>query len=136
VAADVIEHLKEPELLLQSVVRLLPMARAVLFSTPERELWSGVRSMGPPRATTHVREWSIREFQWFLYRAGFRHVSMGLTRSNDRTDDLNTILAACAPDADALEPITEALIDYERQPPSHGATYLRFARAARVLLRG
>ena len=79
VCSDVIEHLRTPELLLAKLLGTLDRASAVLISTPERELWHGVRSDGPPRNRHHVREWSIREFGHILGMAGFEHVSMGLT---------------------------------------------------------
>ena len=135
VCSDVIEHLRMPERLLQKLLGTLPHAPVVLLSTPERELWRGVRSLDPPRNPHHVREWSIREFAELMRRNGFHHVSIGLTRSNDRTDEAHTIEALATRDADLLERLVPLLID-RPVPPAHHPLRARFRRAARILIRG
>ena len=72
VCSDVIERLRAAELLLAKLLGTLAHAAAVVISTPERELWHGVRTPGPPRNRHHVREWSIREFGHLLAASGFR----------------------------------------------------------------
>lgn len=93
ICADVIEHLVEPERLLQKLRLLLDQAGAVLLSTPERNLTRGREHMGPPPKAHHVREWAIDEFAAFLENEGFEHGDVGLTRSNDMEPHTNTILA-------------------------------------------
>src|SRR5581483_4144698 len=73
VCADVIEHLVRPELLLRKLRAVLGHARAVLLSTPERDLARGRDHMGPPPKQHHVREWTLRELGAFLEYEGFQH---------------------------------------------------------------
>ncbi len=135
VCSDVIEHLRTPELLLAKLLGTLDRASAVLISTPERELWHGVRSDGPPRNRHHVREWSIREFGHILGMAGFEHVSMGLTRSNDRTEEPFTIEALATSDAATLDDLVPLLIERPIPRPRRPLV-ARWVRAARILRYG
>jgi SAM-dependent methyltransferase len=135
VCSDVIEHLRAPDMLLGKLRRALDHAAAVLISTPERELWHGVRTAGPPRNVHHVREWSIREFEHLLGATGFEHVSMGLTRSNDRTEEPFTIEALATPDAATLDDLVPLLID-RPVPPPKSPRLARWLRAARIVRYG
>ena len=135
VCSDVIEHLRAPHLLLRKLLATLDHAGAVLISTPERELWHGVRSGGPPRNVHHVREWSIREFGRLLRGSGFDYVSIGLTRSNDRTEEAFTIEALMTPDGTSLDDLVQVLID-RPVPPSRRPWLGRVIRAARTLRYG
>jgi SAM-dependent methyltransferase len=135
VCSDVIEHLRAPERLLAKLLSALEHSPALLISTPERELWHGVRSDGPPRNRHHVREWSIREFGHLLDRAGFTHVSMGLTRSNDRTEEPFTIEALVTRDASALRELVPLLIDRPIPTPKHPRLG-RWIRAGRIVRYG
>jgi SAM-dependent methyltransferase len=135
VCSDVIEHLRAPELLLAKLLRSLESASVVLISTPERELWHGVRTAGPPRNRHHVREWSMREFGHLLRSAGFDHVSIGLTRSNDRTEEAFTIEALAAASRDLLDDLAPLLID-RPVPPARHPRQARWLRAARILRYG
>jgi SAM-dependent methyltransferase len=135
VCSDVIEHLRAPEILVAKLLRSLGHASAVLISTPERELWHGVRTPGPPRNRHHVREWSIREFGQLLRASGFEHVSIGLTRSNDRTEEPFTIEALATPDAATLDDLVPLLIDRPVPPPKSPRT-ARWIRAARIVRYG
>jgi len=135
VCSDVIEHLQAPHLLLDKLRAALDQASAVLISTPERELWHGVRSGGPPRNVHHVREWSIREFGRLLDDSGFEHVSIGLTRSNDRTEEPFTIEALMTQDAATLADLVPVLIDRPLPKPRHPRLG-PLLRAARILRYG
>jgi len=135
VCSDVIEHLRTPELLLSKLLGTLDHASAVLISTPERELWHGVRSDGPPRNHHHVREWSIREFGHLMNGAGFQHVSIGLTRSNDRTEEPFTIEALATRSQEVLGGLVPLLIDRPVPAPRH-ARIARWIRAGRILRYG
>ena len=135
VCSDVIEHLRSPDRLVRNLRSLLDTAPAILISTPERELWRGVRSLDPPRNPHHVREWSIREFGHLLRRHGFDNVSIGLTRSNDRTDEAHTIEALMTRDHGLLERLVPLLVDRPVPPPRHPFR-ARIRRAARILIRG
>jgi len=136
VCADVIEHLVSPELLLEKLRAALEHAAAVLVSTPERELWAGIRDSGPPRNRCHVREWSMREFGWLLRSHGMPYHSIGLTRSNDRTEELHTMLAVIGPTADAVDGMLPAIIDASPPSPRRHPMLIRLARTVRIALRG
>ena len=93
VCGDVIEHLVHPERLLQGLRHGLDAgAHALLLTTPDRELVSGVDHAGPPENPAHVREWSSLELADFMASLGL-HGHFGLTRSNDVMPYMRTILA-------------------------------------------
>jgi SAM-dependent methyltransferase len=93
VCGDVIEHLVHPERLLQGLRHGLDAgAHALLLTTPDRELISGVDHAGPPENPAHVREWSSLELADFMASMGL-HGQFGLTRSNDVMPYMRTILA-------------------------------------------
>jgi hypothetical protein len=50
-----------------------------------------------------VREWAIAELAAFLEGAGFAYGDVTLTRSNDRDDEMKTILAVLFPTAELVE---------------------------------
>lgn len=101
VCSDVIEHLRHPERLLRKLQSALEVARAVVLSTPERELTWGGDHNGPPPNPCHVREWSSEELRVLLESFGFAHQWMSLTRSNDSSNELKTILCRLFSDADS-----------------------------------
>lgn len=135
VCSDVIEHLRAPEILLDTLRAALGSASALLISTPERDLWHGVRSPGPPRNRHHVREWSIREFEHLLRGAGLPHLSIGLTRANDQTEEAFTIEALVTPTQAVLEDLVPILID-RPIPPARHPRLARWLRAARIIRYG
>ena len=65
VASDVIEHLQNPDMLLDSMRRFATEDSLIMLSTPERGRLRGraVRTSGNPY---HVREWSESEFRDYL----------------------------------------------------------------------
>jgi len=68
IAADIIEHLPDPDQLLNFIVRCKP--KYIVISTPNRDNLAEHSWAGPPRNLSHVREWSAAEFrqymdQWF-----------------------------------------------------------------------
>lgn len=74
IASDVIEHVLNPDELLEYIKKLSP--RHVVFSTPDRNLLRTGTHDGPPRNPAHVREWSFSEFhayiaQWFRIEEHF-----------------------------------------------------------------
>jgi SAM-dependent methyltransferase len=99
VCSDVIEHLRHPDRLLAKLSAALEHCAAIVLSTPERALTWGEDHAGPPPNPCHVREWTIDELAVFLDGAGFAHGDLTLTRSNDRDNELKTILALLFPDA-------------------------------------
>lgn len=97
IASDVIEHLVRPEHLLSALHDALTRCKAIIMSTPERDLTYGVENMGPPGNPRHVREWTIAEFSALLAASGFHNGEVSLTRSNDRNPWKHTILAVMYP---------------------------------------
>lgn len=92
VCSDVIEHLAEPEHLLASLRGALRHAPLLVLSTPERDLTRGVHDTGPPPNPCHVREWALAELVELLAHHGLPPRQVGLTRSEDRWELMQTIL--------------------------------------------
>ena len=93
ICADVIEHLRRPELLLGQLRRALEnKAYLVLLSTPERDLWWGRHHFGPPPNEGHVREWNRAEFGALLASERFTG-QLEIVRSNDVGPERKTLLA-------------------------------------------
>ena len=64
VCADVIEHLMNPNPLLGMIHGMLIQgSKAVVLSTPERDLTYGIGHFGPSPNLCHVREWNVEEFR-------------------------------------------------------------------------
>ncbi|MBR9909048.1 MAG: class I SAM-dependent methyltransferase [Gammaproteobacteria bacterium] len=70
ICADVIEHLANPDLLLDRLRQQLKPGGYILISTPARELLHFPDPMHRPIAH-HVREWSSEEFNHYLGSRGF-----------------------------------------------------------------
>ena len=70
ICADVIEHLRNPDGLLQSIRKLASDRTWLVISTPDRERLNG-RSAVTPANPEHVREWSLKEFRHYLEHSGF-----------------------------------------------------------------
>lgn len=64
IASDVIEHVPDPDALLQYILRIAP--RSVILSTPDRNLLRLGTHNGPPLNPTHLREWSMAELHAYL----------------------------------------------------------------------
>ncbi|MGH9180063.1 MAG: class I SAM-dependent methyltransferase [Acidimicrobiales bacterium] len=102
VCSDVIEHLRQPERLLVKLVSALPVARAVVLSTPDRVVTWGPDHVGPPPNPRHVREWTTGELDALLDDAGFAHRLTTFTRSNDQQTEKKTILCRLFADPEAM----------------------------------
>lgn len=74
ICADVIEHVRDPIVLLRHVVELLAPGGRILLSTPDRARLEDREPLGPPRNPRHVREWSEDEFRLLLEAARLRIV--------------------------------------------------------------
>ena len=64
IAADIIEHLADPDLLLAYIESMQP--RLIVLSTPDRNLLLDGRHLGPPLNAAHIREWGYAEFQCYI----------------------------------------------------------------------
>jgi hypothetical protein len=71
IAADVVEHLRDPDRLLQLIRASCHDATRVVISTPERDRRRGENDVGPPGNGAHVREWNEAEFSAYLQSRGF-----------------------------------------------------------------
>jgi glycosyltransferase involved in cell wall biosynthesis/Tfp pilus assembly protein PilF len=93
VCSDVIEHLMDPTALLQALHALSAEVPLIILSTPERDRARGADDSGPPKNKAHVREWNLPELESLLRATGFCVNFIGLTRSNTKANETNTILA-------------------------------------------
>lgn len=81
ICSDVIEHVVDPTSLLAAL--RWSGARAIVVSTPERDVQNGDDHAGPPPNLCHVREWNGVEFRQLLTDAGLTVRWFGLTRGSD-----------------------------------------------------
>lgn len=91
--AGVVEHLVHPEHPLNSLRAALERAPALILSTPERDLTRGIADAGPPHNRCHVREWNLPEFVRLVVHYGLPPSRIGLTRSDDQSSVMHTMLA-------------------------------------------
>jgi SAM-dependent methyltransferase len=70
ISSDVIEHLKNPNLLLDYIKSKLEGNGIVILSTPERDSLRGVDCNYSPNKH-HIREWNYTEFEKYLESQGF-----------------------------------------------------------------
>ena len=59
IASDIIEHMPDPDILLNLIQESNP--KFIVFSTPDRDLLNRTPN-GPPKNREHVREWTMPEF--------------------------------------------------------------------------
>lgn len=64
VCSDMVEHLPDPDLLLDYLAALAP--KRIILSTPDRDLLGLGTEDGPPKNTCHVREWGKEELASYL----------------------------------------------------------------------
>ena len=64
IASDVIEHLADPDELLDFIVRVAP--KYVVISTPDRNLLRVGTHNGPPSNPAHLREWSMADLDAYV----------------------------------------------------------------------
>jgi hypothetical protein len=64
IASDVIEHIPEPDSLLDLIEQSKP--KLIIFSTPDRDLLPVEYHNGPPKNRAHVREWNMEEFNSYI----------------------------------------------------------------------
>ena len=82
VCSEVIECLRRPQTLLETLARIMAVAPYVMLSTPDRTRHHGFGHLGPPRDAGRIREWSAEEFHTLLTRYGmaprlFGHIAEG-----------------------------------------------------------
>jgi 2-polyprenyl-3-methyl-5-hydroxy-6-metoxy-1,4-benzoquinol methylase len=64
IASDVIEHIPDPDILLDLIQNCAP--KMIVFSTPDRNLSTLLDLDGPPYNKFHVREWTMPEFRNYI----------------------------------------------------------------------
>lgn len=69
-SSDVIEHLIDPDLLLNYIKSKLLPGGTVILSTPERDLFRGKDCTNSPNKH-HIREWNFKEFEQYLESRDF-----------------------------------------------------------------
>ncbi len=79
ICSDVIEHVLDPDVLLQFIKRFCHDKTLILFSTPERDVLRGVANIESPNPE-HVREWNKVEFVSYLESSGLKVEEAFLTR--------------------------------------------------------
>ncbi len=70
ISSDVIEHLLDPDNLLNYIKNLARAQTLIIISTPDRDILRGANCMSSPKPE-HVREWNRREFKMYLEDRGF-----------------------------------------------------------------
>jgi predicted TPR repeat methyltransferase len=70
ICADVIEHLGDPDILLEYLKARIRPGGVILLSTPERDALRGPSCISSPNKF-HVREWNQSELRAYLRAAGF-----------------------------------------------------------------
>ncbi len=66
ISADVIEHLVDPNKLLDVIKKYASKDTFIVLSTPERDTTRGKDNMGPPANPLHAREWNFDEFRKYV----------------------------------------------------------------------
>lgn len=95
ILADVIEHIVDPDPLLNYLSKISKECKYLLISTPDRERNWGVNHMGPPPNGAHCREWTLKEFSNLLEAYGISNYLLGFTIDNSIKKQKKTILAIC-----------------------------------------
>jgi 2-polyprenyl-3-methyl-5-hydroxy-6-metoxy-1,4-benzoquinol methylase len=92
ICADVLEHLRQPGILLRNLHRSLePQTNYAVLSTPDRDLYWGEDHQGPPPNPRHIREWNMAEFSEMLKNYGFNIESAQHVPSKRGDTDAKTI---------------------------------------------
>jgi SAM-dependent methyltransferase len=103
VCADVIEHLENPDRLLQLILGALDHAALAIISTPDRGLTAGSAHMGPPTNEAHVREWTALELIELIRSLGYVHAVITWTPPHDLTTEASSITIFAASDPKVLQ---------------------------------
>lgn len=72
ISSDVIEHMVDPDKLLEYIKKYSHKATQIIVSTPERDRISNQNPQGPPRNLSHVREWNMAELHSYFKSRGLR----------------------------------------------------------------
>lgn len=96
VCADVVEHLLEPDNLLNALSKLANYKRCTLvISTPDRHL-AATNKNGPPGNKKHVREWTLKEFRQLLQQFSIPVTLAFHTRNHDQPNSRQSTITVIA----------------------------------------
>ena len=87
ICSDVIEHVSDPSALMKFIVSVAK--NWVVLSTPDRDLVYPEDSpfhLGPPRNSTHIREWNFVEFGSFINE--FLHIEEHSISNNEQATQM------------------------------------------------
>jgi 2-polyprenyl-3-methyl-5-hydroxy-6-metoxy-1,4-benzoquinol methylase/glycosyltransferase involved in cell wall biosynthesis len=93
ICSDVIEHLANPQPLLELFRQSQRHIYGIVISTPDRIRARGLEDQGPPANPSHVREWAMEEFFVLLCKAGLKPFLHGHTRNISSSSSRNTQVA-------------------------------------------
>lgn len=88
ICADVIEHLENPDTLIDYMKLWASSNATIIISTPERDLRRGPEDFGPPKNESHVREWNQYEFAEYLTSLGLEVFSHDIVALRGMTDTM------------------------------------------------
>ena len=71
ICSDVIEHMSDPDRLIQFIKTFSDSKTTIIFSTPARDQLAGPNAVTPTNPA-HIREWSFKEFACYLQDRGFQ----------------------------------------------------------------
>lgn len=70
ICSDVIEHIVNPDIVINYIKKFCSKETYILFSTPDRERLRGKDCLYSPKKE-HIREWNAEEFRSYLGESGF-----------------------------------------------------------------
>lgn len=85
IASDIIEHLNDPDKLLDFIDGI--DFKIAIISTPERDLTRGVDHQGPPVNIHHIREWNTAELFNYI-DSRFKVTTHDLIQKNNQNTQL------------------------------------------------
>ncbi|MHC4572551.1 MAG: glycosyltransferase [Planctomycetota bacterium] len=103
IAADVIEHLVNPDRLFDYILLHCHPETHVILSTPERDIARGKDDYGPPANRAHVREWNMSEFRKYISGYGFDILNSFTVKDKDDSLVERCQVSFCKPGAHLLQ---------------------------------
>jgi len=92
ISADVVEHLVDPDFLLDLIRNASTSKTHIVISTPERDLRRGKDTMGPPENSAHIREWNKEEFAQYITDRGFEILDHAIMNLKEGMATCQTVL--------------------------------------------
>ena len=89
ICADVIEHVKDPDIILNNIKKI--NSKFIVFSTPDRGILYDEKDSlyyGPPKNLSHIREWTFKEFQNYILNSNFDIIDHFISNKKQATQCL------------------------------------------------